>query len=107
MTMRFLRTATLLIFGLILGIAGHVAWQFLLNPSATATGILQQEPETAPGVSASYPAGLYVESRVYLETASADLLGRKVTAWGSLDLARDPDAPSYPKIRNSMLTVVK
>ena len=105
--MKTLKTILILLLGVLLGIAGHIGWQSLLNPMARASGVLQQQQEAHPAVSATYPSGFFVESRVYLETASPDMLGQRVTAWGSLDLARDPDAPSYPKISNKDLTVIK
>lgn len=104
--MRILKTIPILFLGVVLGTAGHIAWQSLLNP-VTASGVLQLEPQSHPAVSASYPAGFFVESRVYVETAAPDLLGQTVIAWGGLSLATDPDAPSYPKIKNTELTVVK
>ena len=64
--------------GVILGVVGHVTWQALITPSAAASGFLRHEPITDPAVSASYPAGFFVESRVYLETASFDLVGKRV-----------------------------
>jgi len=105
--MKVAKTILLIVICVALGIASHMIWQYLLTPSATVSGILQQESETDPAVSASYPAGFYVESRVYLDTASQEMLGQKVSAWGNLDLARDPNTPSYPKIKNKKVTVLK
>lgn len=92
--------------GVALGVGGHLAWQ-TVSSRVTASGVLRQEAPVAPGVSASFPAGFYVESRVYLHTASTALLGREVTAWGRLSRATDPDAPAYPKIENADLDVLK
>jgi hypothetical protein len=89
-----------LLGGVILGVAAHMAWQAACLSDAMASGVLRHEPQMHPAVSAIYPSGFYVESRVYLETASTNMIGQKVAAWGRLELARDPDAPAFPKIRN-------
>jgi hypothetical protein len=105
-----MKTAKAILFicmGVVLGMAGHMAWQSLLTPPATVSGMLRYEPETDPAVSASHPAGFYVESRVYLKTASQDDVGHTVRSSGLLGLTKDPDAASYPKIENGKLTILK
>jgi hypothetical protein len=95
-----LKLVFVLIAGVLIGVLGHVVWQYIFDSEVFVSGDLQQEPELAPYVSASYPPGYYVESRIYLETGSTNLLGHKISAWGRLDVAKDPSAPSFPRIKN-------
>lgn len=104
--MRLPAVGLVLLLGVGLGVGGHVAWLSLAD-RVTASGVLRQEAPAPPGASASFPAGFYVESRVYLRTAPPNLLGRTVSAWGRQGRATDPDATAYPLIENGDLTWVK
>lgn len=85
------------ILGTILGLLLGVEWESF-HGSVMFEGVLKYEPTVDPAITPTYPAGFYVESRVYLENASEELLGKQVVGYGRLGVALYMDAPPYPKV---------
>jgi hypothetical protein len=101
--MKIVKMILCVLLGVFLGVTGHKLWLSFLNSGTLVEGVLKMEPKSDPALYALYPSGFYVESRVYLETASENMLGRNVGAHGDLDITTDPDTRSYPKIKNKSL----
>lgn len=87
------------LLGILVGSAPFLMKQ-CLSPDIVATGILKSHSsEGAP--TADFPAGYYVESRVYVENINTDLLGERVTVEGGVEpIAGSDHFWHYPLIVN-------
>lgn len=96
------KTHTLIIFimGALVGSAPFLLKQ-CLAPDIVATGILKSHnSHGAP--TADFPAGYYVESRVYVDNIDTDLLGQIITVEGDIESINGSDHIwHYPLIINA------
>jgi len=97
--MQKIQVLFIFLLGLLLGSAPFLAKQ-CLTPDIVATGILKSHTSVgAP--TADFPAGYYVESRVYVENVDTALLGQRVTVEGNIESINDSDHIwHYPLIIN-------
>jgi len=87
------------LLGIIVG-SGPFLMKQCLTPDIIATGILKSHTPDS-GITADFPGGYYVESRVYVEDIDTSLLGETVTVEG--DIVLIPDSGHhwhYPLIIN-------
>ncbi len=87
------------LLGTIVGSAPFLIKQYL-TPDIVATGILKSHTPDS-GITADFPGGYYVESRVYVEDIDTSLLGETVTVEGDIELMPDSNPHwHYPLIIN-------
>lgn len=87
------------LLGTLLGSAPFLIKQ-LLAPEVVATGILKSHSVDG-SLTADFPGGYYVESRVYVENIDTSLLGKRVTVEGDIESIVDTDHIwHYPLIIN-------
>lgn len=93
-----------LVLGIVVGVAGSVGCSILwarLMGGVTIAGILQYEPPVDPSLTATYPTGHFVETRVYLDDASPEDVGRTIYATGAIGGTPLGGTPRYPMLSSA------
>jgi hypothetical protein len=72
-----------------------------------AEGVLKYEEAIDPALTATYPAGHYVVSRIYVDGATPDMLGKWVLVYGKLGSRGHLETPTYPLIKAREVVIAK
>ncbi len=86
------------------GLAGYFLQIILAEPLTVEGKLLYEEPVDL-ALTPTYPAGYYVNSRIYIPEATPDMAGKRVIVYGAIDSIAEPETSAYPVVRNGVIKV--